>query len=204
MNGIPFRGQDLQDKWIFNLFGYGGIFVDIGAFDGLGLSNTQVLEKYCGWKGLLVEGDSRKASLCSKNRESKTVCALLSDEDCPVTFYIVPNDPMLSTINSKIASDMEYETETRKCYDAGSFLKSHCTPEEFSYLSIDVEGVDHKVLKSILDIGFKPFAITIEINKLVHTERKEFEKYLNSMGYIVDQKRVHDWYVLREDLKTLP
>ena len=51
-----------QDKWIINIFElkkkpYKGFCLEIGGGDGFANSNTFILEKYHGWKGILVEPD---------------------------------------------------------------------------------------------------------------------------------------------------
>ncbi|RXG70946.1 Protein Star [Armadillidium vulgare] len=50
-----------------------GFFVEAGALDGEFLSNTLWLEKYKGWKGLLIEPDTANfRSLLKKNRKAWT------------------------------------------------------------------------------------------------------------------------------------
>lgn len=47
-------GQDLFVAWALR-FKQGGFFVEVGATDGVHLSNTFMLEKSLGWTGILVE-----------------------------------------------------------------------------------------------------------------------------------------------------
>merc|ERR1711920_999766 len=48
--------QGDQDKWLARLFGttYRGYYLDIGAHDGVIISNTQALDER-GWQGVCVE-----------------------------------------------------------------------------------------------------------------------------------------------------
>src|SRR5215831_4591146 len=57
-----------------------GFFVEAGANDGLAQSNTLYLERYLGWRGLLVEPIPELARLCRVNRPRAMVeeCALVS------------------------------------------------------------------------------------------------------------------------------
>lgn len=57
----------------------GGFFVEAGASDGLAYSNTLYLERFRGWRGLLIEPIPKLAALCRKNRPRCLVenCALV-------------------------------------------------------------------------------------------------------------------------------
>ena len=53
-----YTSQDKQDKYLEeNVFkGYkGGVFVDVGAHDGVSINNTLYFEKYNGWTGINIE-----------------------------------------------------------------------------------------------------------------------------------------------------
>jgi ribosomal protein L21E len=45
-----------------------GYFVELGANDGISQSNTLYLEKYLGWRGVLVEPDVNNYIKCLKNK----------------------------------------------------------------------------------------------------------------------------------------
>lgn len=55
--GYPYASQAGQDAVVDRLLGRrrGGVFVDIGGYDGVTGSNTLFFEQYRGWSGLLVE-----------------------------------------------------------------------------------------------------------------------------------------------------
>jgi hypothetical protein len=57
----------------------GGFFLEAGANDGLLFSNTAYLERYCGWRGILVEAIPHKFVECVRNRPDSIVelCALV-------------------------------------------------------------------------------------------------------------------------------
>jgi FkbM family methyltransferase len=57
----------------------GGFFLEAGANDGLLFSNTAYLERYCGWRGILVEAIPHKFVECVRNRPGSIVehCALV-------------------------------------------------------------------------------------------------------------------------------
>jgi hypothetical protein len=74
---MDFYSQCAQDSFLFERFFYGkrgGVFVDIGAYDGQKFSNTLFFERYLGWSGLCVEPQaaafrklsSRRACRCEQ------------------------------------------------------------------------------------------------------------------------------------------
>src|SRR5258705_7614869 len=64
-----------------------GFFVDVGAFDGLHLSNTYIFEQR-GWRGLCIEPTPMFFEMCVRNRP-RSLCinvACVGSERGPVTF----------------------------------------------------------------------------------------------------------------------
>ena len=55
---VQYNSQENQDKYLEeNIFnGYkNGVFVDVGAHDGVSINNTLYFEKYNQWKGINIE-----------------------------------------------------------------------------------------------------------------------------------------------------
>ena len=80
-----------------------GYFVDIGAFDGLDLSNTKKLEYDYNWKGICVEPIKQMFEICKENRPN-SICVnkCIYDINSRVNFKIIGKDDynMLSGIGS--------------------------------------------------------------------------------------------------------
>src|SRR5258706_11369284 len=54
----PYYSQHSQDRFVDNFLLHGkrgGVFVDVGAYDGVALSNTYYFEKELGWQGICIE-----------------------------------------------------------------------------------------------------------------------------------------------------
>ena len=52
-----------------------GVFVEAGANDGIAQSNTYYLERYLGWRGLLIEPIPELFRRCVVNRPRCHVCS---------------------------------------------------------------------------------------------------------------------------------
>ena len=77
----PYHGQYGQDQ-IFHeeLFGgrKGGVFVDVGAHDGVSFSNTLFFERELGWRGLCIEPIPEIFDDLAKNRSAICVRACVA------------------------------------------------------------------------------------------------------------------------------
>src|ERR1700722_9523077 len=72
-----------QDRWVCeNIFRHqrGGFFVDIGAWDGVEISNTLLLERHYGWCGMCVEPMGEAFAKLVKARP-KSVCVPMAAYD---------------------------------------------------------------------------------------------------------------------------
>lgn len=74
---------------MFSLFKTNGFFIECGALDGEFHSNTLYLERYLGWKGLLVEADPKNVALVKQtNRKAWFVPTCLSVKTYPTQVRI--------------------------------------------------------------------------------------------------------------------
>ncbi|MBN1365055.1 MAG: FkbM family methyltransferase [Syntrophaceae bacterium] len=161
-----YMSQAGQDFWVFGeVFNEmrNGYFVDIGAHDGIYLSNTYILECKYDWKGICVEANPDSYALLKRNRQAICVNACLSSEEGLVDFVkkgvmggiISPN-----TFNKE--HDKSFETIRIKTQTLYNLLMEKNAPHEIDYLSIDIEGAEESVLGNF---NFKEYlfkCITIE------------------------------------------
>ncbi len=78
-----------QDKYLNeNVFKNkkNGVFIDIGAYNGVDLSNTFFFEKELNWSGICFEPIKDAFELLCKNRKCKCINACVSDKDGEVSF----------------------------------------------------------------------------------------------------------------------
>ena len=153
-----------QDKWIIEkLFPdkKKGFFVDIGANDGITLSNTYLLEKI-GWDGIVVEPIPSVFEKLVQNRKSIAVNGCIAAKSGKELFrVIIGSAQMLSGLvgeyDSRHLERIKREIDSQKgeyndieinCYNFNELLESNGI-NQIDYLTIDIEGSEYKILNSI-------------------------------------------------------
>lgn len=162
---LQYYSQLGQDKFIDEYFQEKkeGIFVDIGAHDGIRFSNTYFFEKYRGWTGLCVEpGPKEFKNLCLNRPNSINVNACVSNYNGSSMYnYIEGYSMMLSGLienydsnhKQRIKNEIEkYEGKftiiSSEVYALQYLLEKH-NILKIDYCSIDTEGSELKILESI-------------------------------------------------------
>jgi FkbM family methyltransferase len=163
---MEFKSQHHQDEFIVNYFKEKreGVFVDIGAHDGESLSNTYVLEKELGWSGICIEPMPHEYEKLKKSRNCITYNCAIYDTNGTEKFTLVDSDgypDMLSGITKDITikhmgnllSEGGRLGAPLKIIDVQTRILNEILDEnkifEIDVLSIDVEGAELKILKSI-------------------------------------------------------
>jgi FkbM family methyltransferase len=154
-----------QDLWVYGeVFNEkkGGFFVDVGAHNGLEISNSYLLETRYKWDGICIEANPTSFDELRKNRKCRCIHACVDKNQGTVSF--LPNG-MLGGI---LADDCD--NNIANCNDSilvktlplGTILKENDAPKEIDYLSIDIEGAEDRAL---LDFEFSDYVfrcVTIE------------------------------------------
>jgi len=101
MEGKQYFSQFGEDKWIVDNLHYplDGIFVDVGASDGVYGNNTYFFEKI-GWRGLCIDADPSNYASLRANRTLVETCAVSSVRG-EVEFYHHNTDSTWSGINRR-------------------------------------------------------------------------------------------------------
>ena len=160
-----FRQADVVDKYYSGLK-YGGFFIEAGAYDGETLSNTLFLEVKRNWTGVLIEPNPDNYKILqSLNRNSSSIETCLSrrrepevvDFDAASIFggIIVngrpkPGESIPITDRDRIQKIVQKTRRTIKmqCFPLTSIVYALGNPV-IDYLSLDIEGAELDVLKTI-------------------------------------------------------
>jgi len=156
-----------QDFWVYGeAFNQmrNGYFLDIGAHDGINLSNTYALESKYQWTGLCVEANPNTFKKLTANRKSKCVNACVDKIEGLVDFALRDGRGGIADDNLDNPSSAKdhYTIVKLKTISLKTLLDTHKAPSIIDYLSIDVEGAEERILS---DFDFDAYlfrTITIE------------------------------------------
>lgn len=178
----PYHGQYDQDR-IFHqeLFGNrrDGVFVDVGAHDGVSLNNTFFLERDLGWRGICVEPIPDVFASLARNRQASCVQACVAAEAGTRTFLRVRGyAEMLSGMVDaheprhveRIRDEVRQfggstETIEVRAIPLHDLLREHSI-DAVDLLCIDVEGAELEALSFLEASRVRPAVICIENNYL--------------------------------------
>tara|TARA_B100000035_G_C20961430_1_gene536714 strand:+ start:115 stop:777 length:663 start_codon:yes stop_codon:yes gene_type:complete len=207
-----FYSQDKQDLFLENnvFKGYkNGVFVDVGAHDGVSINNTLYFENTHGWTGINIEPIQKVYKELIINRPN---CINLNyavcDNDGETEFiHNTGYTEMLSGIRNSF-DKRHYERLTKEIQTKGGKteiitvktkkMETICNENNIShinYLSIDVEGAEFEVIKSInyekvyIDvIGFEDNYKDISVPIIEYLRKKNFEMLYRSQDIFMINK----------------
>jgi FkbM family methyltransferase len=151
----------------------GGYFVEAGANDGYQQSNTYWLEKFRGWRGLLVEPMPELAAEARRNRQRSTVIqsALVPpDHDGPVRMRFGDLTSSVSGTQPDDWTDQGLVFGWRDPYELDvpgrtlSELLDEVGAPDVDLLSLDIEGFEPQALRGLDLDRHRPRFILVEIH----------------------------------------
>jgi FkbM family methyltransferase len=211
---VKFYSQVGQDRVLFeNYFRgkRGGIFVDIGAYDGETHSNTLFFERSMGWTGLCVEPiDSVFAKLRTVRRAMcEQVCVADFEGEAEFTETEVAgiDEKMLSGLtghfdprhHQRIAYS---RTRTRRMVSVttlATLLERHGL-YDVDYCSVDTEGAELAILSTLDPERFRISLLTVENNY----DDDRLVRLMEEKNYELIGKLEQDYIFKRRDIRPLP
>jgi FkbM family methyltransferase len=198
---MEYYSQFGQDKHIINTIYKNkrkGYFVDIGAYDGIAMSNTYLLEKEYEWKGICVEANPRYFNKLKDCRTSININNAIYKDDYEELEFIddeVGGCSGIKHTNSHLflKNSPIIKVKTR---NLTSLLDEHNAPNYIEYLSIDTEGSEFDILNAHDFNKYKFGYITVEHN-FINENRIKIRNLLIKNGYILyRENNVDDDYIL--------
>ena len=179
-----------QDKKVYDFYKgkTTGYFVEIGAYDGIALSNTYAFEKI-GWKGICCEPlPSRFSDLCRNRTAHCCNQAVYHTTGLSVSFDIEGDAGMLSGISSNIDCHKHVVNKNKKVVtmltiSLNDLLERFEAPPFIEYLSLDTEGSEYEILKT-LDFNKWQFGIIDVEHNHVEPRRTMIKHLLCTNGYV--------------------
>jgi FkbM family methyltransferase len=195
-----YYSQCEQDKYLdMNVFkGFkNGVFMDIGAHDGVDLSNTLYFEKEHGWTGVHVEPNEVIFKRLVQNRPNciNINCAVSNKEGISDFYLNTGYTEMISGLKDNFDPRhlARLERENKEKGSSTEVVKVQtkrvdtiCDENNIKYihyLSIDVEGAEFDVIKSI-DFD-KVYIDLIGFENNFDDASQPIVEYLYTKGYII-------------------
>lgn len=191
-----YDNETQNDRWVLDVLNgkKNGFFIEAGAYNGTSASCTCTLERFLGWRGILVEPiDEFQPGLIKNRPNSIIINKLLSNVHSTERFIYLPDRPALSCSedayiipenNKKIArihkdkngkTDYPVKKIWKECVPLEYLLEKYNSPKIIDYLALDIEGSEYKVLHNFPFDKYKIRCITIEGQKC--------DNLLTSKGY---------------------
>jgi FkbM family methyltransferase len=185
-------------------FNYKGIFLDIGAYEPINISNSYHFEMN-GWDVHCFEANTNLIDGLKESRKNVYNYAIYNENKDFVEFNVVNGvwgggsltagvsaielDPhYLNTFGSGIKSIFQVKVPQKTLNNVIETEISYI--KEIDVISIDVEGGELNVLKGIDLLKYKPKLLVVE-NVFNHSNINE---YLTQFGYILDKHVAHNQF----------
>jgi FkbM family methyltransferase len=181
-----------------------GYFVDIGAYDGVSISNTMFLEEL-GWSGICIEPHPKVFERLISNRNCRCVNCALWYEDTTVDFLSLTGyTEMLSGIKqsyderhyNRILSELNSYGGHKEIIkiEAKKFDKLDIN-KKIDFLSIDTEGSELEILSTIDFNLYEIKVICIENNFY----EQRFSDFFTERNYKLYKNVNIDYFFVKND-----
>lgn len=184
-----------------------GFFIEAGAHDGEHLSNTLFFELKRNYTGLLIEPSSKFNTLIQRNRRAKCLNVCLATKPFPHEVDFLDCDE-IGGIKGEIKGWAAEKVST-----TATIIKATCIPlytilsavgnPTVDYFSLDIEGVELAVLKTIPwdNVDIKVLSIQVGENG---RDPIELNKFMLTSGYtlVIEMLRNLDNIYVRNDLRS--
>lgn len=198
------KGENFQDIFVLLILNdrKKGFFVEFGATDGIDGSNTYYMEKKLGWQGILAEPGRCWHKQLEINRTAQISHKCVWSEDQALLPFRETTDAGFSTLEFLSHADRHrdrrtpadiYEVET---ITLTRLLKTYNSPRVIDYLSIDTEGSELEILRSLNFDEYRPLVVTVEHN--YRAERQSIFEFMTSHRYVrapISVSAYDDYYV---------
>jgi FkbM family methyltransferase len=196
--------QHGEDAYLASLFpaNFVGTCVEVGAYDGVSLSNTMMFEKL-GWDCLCIEPIPESFQKCQQVRKRALNVAIGTQDQTTQTFSVFtlmgnnkcaisglePDARLIQSHAHMIQQKHDIEVSVRSLT---AVLDEAKFPTTIDFISIDTENTEIDVLKS-LDMNKYLVRVFIIENNF---NEPQIEEYLKPFGYTkIHRLAVNDFYV---------
>lgn len=199
-SSTKYFSQDRQDQYVDQYFGKtnNGIFLEVGAVDGVTLSNTLFLERERNWTGLLIEPDTIfYKRLATVHRKAYNLNSCLS-LDNKIRIAKFKQAGLIGGVEAGYTNTMK--ERAKKENPKAALVEVVCIPIDLiltalemyhiHFFSLDVEGAELHILRTIpfdkvrIDLFFIEYQVWNGVTDVPATEKrlKEFRDFFKNLG----------------------
>lgn len=211
-NSYSQSGEDLIIEFVFNDLGIEKpSYIDIGAHHPRFINNTFLFYKK-GARGINIEPDPNLfAEFLSMRKDDVNLNIGIGEDSGLADFYII-NEPSLNTFMKEEAENTTKENPNYKIKEVRKIqlspivdvIREHNNGNYPDLLSIDVEGLDEQIIRSINYSGSVPKIMCVEtltFSTSGNGEKKtELIDFIKSKGYLAYADTFINTIFVKEDL----
>ncbi len=182
-----------EDSFLWHIFGNrpSGFYVDVGCHDPRRYSNTHLLHRVLGWKGINIDADPRAIARFRAARPGDINIHIGVGTTRGTSEFHLFEDGAVNTFETALASEQASRFRRGEtvvvptCPLAEILDRALPSGSGIDYLNIDCEGSDHEVLQSNDWTRYRPEILSVEIHGL-YLERAGVNstvKLLKGQGY---------------------
>lgn len=187
-NGTKWPSQHNQDVTVARVLDFkkDGYFVDLAANDAVWASNTFILERNFGWKGICIEPSPLYWQKLSYRTSCNVVGAIAGAVDMDEVHFKLGLDKIQGPLGGIIGQDFDNKGARKKFRDPRytvtlrTLLDKFEAPPIIDYMSLDVEGAELFILKNFFELSASKYTfrcISIERPK------EELQEILKKNGF---------------------
>jgi FkbM family methyltransferase len=176
-----------------------GYFVEIGASNGITLSNTYLLEKKYSWKGICIEPGVDEFVDLQNNRKCHCVNKAVYSKSGLKMDFVKKLNGLVSGLKEhydfktweSVPTERIYIVETETLTDILDRLEA---PKYIHYMSLDTEGAEVEILKGI-DFSKYTFGLLNIEHNYNAIQRQQQKEILEANGYkLLKENQWDDYY----------
>ena len=207
---MNFYGQNGEDFIIWEAFkDYpSGFFLDVGALDGIHLSNSLAFEQ-AGWKGLCVEAHPGYITRLKANRPN-SICehCAISDRDADAQDFYASALGSFSSVSADFVSYFQKHFGQEKLgykkikvnFRTIDTLLANNNISHVDFVSLDIEGTEYEALTKFNVAKYQPKVLVIEV--LSDQRFKLITDWLAKYGYILARQVKQNAFYCLDKLTT--
>lgn len=178
---FSYHSQFAEDISIRRLFPkkFKGFFVDVGCFHPKKMNNTWTLYRK-GWRGINVDIDSIKIEGFDLVRPGDSnIHSAVSNSEGEITYWANGFYSLTTSLDASFVEGKSgYIKKTAKCNKLKDIIDAtKYKDKKIDFLSVDAEGHDLEVLRSLDFERYDPSLIAVETHKTLFSEVENTELY---------------------------